>query len=259
MLPFDGDSTRSGTVGGTDELLWQAFRYVSEEMTEDEAEAFEVELTENLAACEAVARAVQIRQAVVAVERETVKRSDPAVPSRKAAAIIARVGPSLEDLTWSVARFVAAGLVIAFGLGLWFAGRAFDRNDPVAKGNRGTEGRSPSVAPSVDDCTREARELLSLWRDPAHPVLEHLAASHPSTMSDDDEGEIEAMDAEDAQLADSLVVLDPVPDWMLAALDDSLGETGGTADETGSPTAPMARPDMKLPELNRTLPQREPN
>jgi hypothetical protein len=266
-LPFDGDSTRPDAAIGADELLWQAFRYVSEEMTEDEAEAFEVELTENLAACEAVARAVQIRQAVFAVERDAVEVKplerevvavpERAVPSRQVAAIIAKDGPSMSDLNWSVARVVAAGLAIAFGLGLWFAGRAIDRNDPIANGNGG--GRSHSVDPAADAQAREARTLLSLWGDPTHPVLEHLAATHPAATSDDEESDAEAMDADDAQLADSLVVLDPVPDWMMAALDDGPGENGGSGEEAGSPTAPMTRPDMKLPELNRTLPQREPN
>lgn len=258
-LPFDGDSTRPDSANGADELLWQAFRYVSEEMTEDEAEAFEVELTENLTACEAVARAVQILQAVVAVEREAVKVPEHAARSRQAAAIIARVGPSVEDFTWSLARVVAASLAIAFGLGLWFAGRAFDRNDPVANRNGGAGGQPHSVDRAAEERTREARTLLTLWGDPTHPVLEHLAATHPSTTSDDDEGDAEAMDVDDAQLADSLVVLDPVPDWMLAALDDGPGEAGGNGNEAGSPTAPMTRPDMKLPELNRILPQREPN
>lgn len=267
-LPFDGDSARPDAANGADEWLWQAFRYVSEEMTEDEAEAFEVELTENLAACEAVARAVQIRQAVVGVERdgaegkpvgrEAATVPERAVPTRQVAAIIAHDGPSMADWHWSVARAVAAVLAIAFGLGLWFAGRALDRKDPVADGNGG--GRLPSVDPASEARAREARTLLSLWGDPTHPVLEHLAATSPSSNSDEEESDAEAMDADDAQLADSLVVLDPVPDWMLAALDDGpAGETGGTGNEAGSPTAPMTRPDRKLPELNRTLPPREPN
>ncbi len=52
------------------EVFWQAFRYVGEEMTPTEAAEFEVQLADNQAAREAVARVVELSQLVLAAAPE---------------------------------------------------------------------------------------------------------------------------------------------------------------------------------------------
>ena len=54
----------------TDDLDWLAFRYISNEMTGAEAESFEQRLADDQSAREAVARAVDLSQAVSAVPRD---------------------------------------------------------------------------------------------------------------------------------------------------------------------------------------------
>lgn len=53
-----------------DDLFWLAFRYAHEELSPAEAEAFEERLTDDLAACEAVARAVELRELLQAASIE---------------------------------------------------------------------------------------------------------------------------------------------------------------------------------------------
>jgi negative regulator of sigma E activity len=52
------------------ELFWQAFRYVGQEMTPDEAADFEVRLASDQAARETIARVVELSQLVLAVAPE---------------------------------------------------------------------------------------------------------------------------------------------------------------------------------------------
>ena len=64
-------------------LEWLAFRYVTDELTELEREAFEVRLADDQAAREAVAAAVELTQAVVWVEHESTVNARPvAAPTR---------------------------------------------------------------------------------------------------------------------------------------------------------------------------------
>lgn len=97
-------NTFSNTVQ-TDELAWQAFRYVAEEMSSEERAAFEVSLENDLAACEALAHAVELTTSVAMVERFTPAK----VQSAHAVA-----AQSYQRLTW-----LAAGVLAIAGLGLF--------------------------------------------------------------------------------------------------------------------------------------------
>lgn len=57
------------------DLDWQAWCYVSGEMTSDESAAFEARLADDLAACEAVARAVELNDALAAVALPVARNS----------------------------------------------------------------------------------------------------------------------------------------------------------------------------------------
>lgn len=63
------------------DLDWLAFRYVSGELAADEAESFELRLANDQAACDAVANAVELSQAIVAIE-SLVPAVTPATASR---------------------------------------------------------------------------------------------------------------------------------------------------------------------------------
>lgn len=89
----------------TDELAWQAFRYVAEEMLPEERAAFEVALENDLAACEALAHAVELTTSLAMVERFTPAKVQPAH---------AVAAQSFQRLTW-----LAAGVLTIAGLGVF--------------------------------------------------------------------------------------------------------------------------------------------
>lgn len=85
------------------DLEWQAFRYVSEEMSSGEREAFEALLAESLDACEALARVTQLALASRTVLAD--QNSRPALRSSRPAA-----------RRWSAAVIAAAALALLLAL-----------------------------------------------------------------------------------------------------------------------------------------------
>ena len=53
-------------------LLWHAFRYIADELSADETEQFEARLADDQVAREAVARAVELSQAIATLPTEPV-------------------------------------------------------------------------------------------------------------------------------------------------------------------------------------------
>lgn len=215
----------------SDELLWQAFRYVAGEMTDDEAEAYEVDLAENASACEAVARAVRIRQCVYAVECERRPISAP-VPASKASrsagrrqsAIIAtRELQSFATNQLRGATLIVAGVTLAGLALLWLTSGSGDaKRGPVIV-------RQQPEAKGLSD----AGALVALWRDPSPAIGGANALPHEGEFvhgSDveglDEDGANEGGSDEESlaegdhveAVGQELAVLDPVPAWLLAAV-----------------------------------------
>jgi hypothetical protein len=102
-MPQSSDDT-------SEELSWLAFRYVHDELSPDEREAFDVRLADDLAACEAVAAAVALSDRVRGAMSSTAANNlhlarSHAPQSRRRAS---------KQLTASLA--IAAALLVAFGV-----------------------------------------------------------------------------------------------------------------------------------------------
>src|SRR5688572_17831025 len=98
------------------ELDWSAFCYASGEMTPAEAEAFEQRLSDDQAAREALARAVEITQAVISAESlapAVALRSQPATWSRR-----------LAWMAIGSAASLLAALLWSGGVASWLGGRS---------------------------------------------------------------------------------------------------------------------------------------
>jgi ferric-dicitrate binding protein FerR (iron transport regulator) len=91
-----------------------AFRYIADEMTGAEAESFEQRLAADQAACEAVAHAVELAQAVASAPADVIPL--PATHS--------------SPRHWlRPARWVAAAAAIAFGVaGWWYVNRSSEES-----------------------------------------------------------------------------------------------------------------------------------
>ena len=88
------------------DLDWLAFRYIANELTADEHEAFELRLADDAAACEALARAVELTDTIHAAETLA-----PVASSPPAALWRAR-------LSWLAAGATAAAVLIAVSIAL---------------------------------------------------------------------------------------------------------------------------------------------
>ncbi|MFQ5731265.1 MAG: hypothetical protein ACE5KM_04840, partial [Planctomycetaceae bacterium] len=100
-----------------DDLEWTAFRYVANELSAEEAAAFEQRLADDQAAREAVARCVEMTHAVVALaeaEEAHVLATPSAAGSRRG--------------VWSVVACVAAVAAVcsAFWIGMRYSNRHDD-------------------------------------------------------------------------------------------------------------------------------------
>ncbi len=110
----------SGTATNQMELDWLANRYVTRELSTDEAAAFEEQLASDEAACEAVARAMTLNLAVVATFDKSafdtptfaamvvVARPSVVVPPRRAASVI---------IALAATAIAAAGVALMVGTG----------------------------------------------------------------------------------------------------------------------------------------------
>lgn len=100
------------------DLDWLAFRYIANELPVAEREAFELRLADDQAACEALARAVELADTIQAAESlSPVASSPPAVHWK-------------TRLSWLAAGATAAAVLI----GLVFVGPGLFRSGEVARG-----------------------------------------------------------------------------------------------------------------------------
>lgn len=210
-----------------DDLDWLAFRYVAAEMSPDEAAQFEERLGEDQECREAVARAVELAEAV------TVVSADRVVDTGFAGAAAVR---SARSTWWTRAGWIGLGAAAALaGVLLFHAVRGGPQ-----PGLAGREVPGPSAERRVRD-DAEAVQLARLWcqtreeiqpvdgddwppPDGVDPLSDELERSPEPGAEDPGDGSMIG-DGEDSE--ESTGPLDEVPSWMLAAL---AGETKGAGD-----------------------------
>lgn len=178
-----------------DSLDWTAFRYVADEMDADERCRFEASLVVDQAAREAVARAVEISQAVVSVMDAAKER---------------RIGVNRLSGAW---RRVAmwGGAVSAVAV-LWgatiFVPRWFSSQESIS---------APRVSTAFD---RDVTDLAVKWVQTAQAESGHVADAGESGL----EGEFSDAESVDAtpprEAREGAVAVAAVPSWMLLAVGD---------------------------------------
>ncbi|MCH7989111.1 MAG: hypothetical protein IID46_08160 [Planctomycetes bacterium] len=183
------------------DLLWNAFRYVADEMSAGEQGDFERQLAADQSAREAVVRAVQLTQAVASlsadVPRSTIQTGDHTTPSRRTVGV------------WSVAAGLSVCLVLI--VGFYFGGMF------------GNLSLSSNLTSRNDALNLEgAGVLVAIWSDSETALeefvnLDFLIESGAESV-DLEESEQLAMLAFDETLDEQF----NVPDWMLAAVTSQL-------------------------------------
>lgn len=170
-------------------LTWLAFRYISDEMSEAEIDAFESRLNPDsdafeVAACEAVARAVQLNDAV-AVASEDVARPVSQLNSEPA---------SRRDVAARRVSVLAASVtVLAVGWVLTL---------PVVPVSVAVvEAPAPQPLPLVENSSDMTGELVQIWADSDDELLSSVTEVQVLPAS----GVSEYFSAD-------------VPDWLLAAV-----------------------------------------
>lgn len=166
-------------------LSWLAFRYISDEMSEAEVDAFEARLNPaspafEMAACEAVARAVHLNDAVAAASEVAVHpvKQTPVETSRR------------DVSARRVSVLVASVTVMAVGWALTL---------PTSPPRVETVD-SPALQ-SVEPPSDATGELVLIWADSGNELLSSVEEAH--VLPADDMPEYLSPD---------------VPDWLLAAV-----------------------------------------
>lgn len=182
----------------TEPLIWLAFRYISGEMNDCEQADFETRLDAessafDVAACEAVARAVRLRDVIRDDVFREAEREAAAVGSVKADQTLSdscdRLARGREVLARRICLLTSAVVVAAMG---WLASVSGPgRVDDIA------DHRNPTGQLPFD----EAAELVHFWTDTKTELKS----------SSDDTQPLPSLDVPDLLSAD-------VPDWLLAAV-----------------------------------------
>ena len=171
-----------------DPLSWLACRYISDEMSDTELDAFESRLNPDssafeLAACEAVARAVQLNDAV-AVASEAIAQPAPQIAGEQT---------SRRDVVARRVSLVAASVtVLAVGWALTL---------PTSPQREVVDSPAPQPVESTSDLSGE---LVLIWADSGDKLLSAVEEAH--VLPGDDLPEYLSPD---------------VPDWLIAAVQTS--------------------------------------
>ena len=168
-------------------LSWLACRYISDEMSDTELDAFESRLNPDssafeLAACEAVARAVQLNDAV-AVASEAIAQPAPQIVGEQT---------SRRDVVARRVSLVAASVtVLAVGWALTL---------PTSPQREVVDSPAPQPVESTSDLSGE---LVLIWADSGDKLLSAVEEAH--VLPGDDLPEYLSPD---------------VPDWLIASRPD---------------------------------------
>jgi hypothetical protein len=178
------------------ELDWTAFCYAAGELSPAEVEQFEARLAAEQPAREALARAVELTQAVAAAESQA-EVTVAARPARRPAGWMSR-------LSWMAVGGIAAALIAALWSGAW------NLNPGNRPGNLLTQRELAAAWSQARD------EIASAKEEGQWPMVAAIAEEEPLATAD---------------LRDS-TELDEAPSWMTAAV---FGLAGKTLDDAAGP------------------------
>jgi hypothetical protein len=180
------------------ELAWLAFQYVSEELSADDAAAFELRLAEDQAAREAVAQAVELSAALKLAIGDQVESTEPAEVFLVEARGYWSQKAWLQPAAW-MAVGAAACLAAVF---CFYQPRADENRPPVAAG----EGVDGDLSP--------ASSLAMVWAQSRHSGSD---ADDLATMANgSDEQGADDQSAGDHDVSDDSQMI--APGWLLAAV-----------------------------------------
>jgi anti-sigma factor RsiW len=212
----------------TSDIFWTAFRYVHGELNADEALAFELALETDQAAREAVARVVELGEAVRAVvvvdaaSAESVIHPAPAVTLAGA-----------DRRAWSATGWALAAVAASIALAVWL--------DPGRMASGPAPGAQQATSPEADD---SGRLLAQAWVEVnAEFAAEQSVAASATGAAEADLVEAsfggdpaaeysDPMGLEPVYRADDGSEL-PAPDWLVSAVVDT---PAGTVPEVPSAT-----------------------
>jgi len=200
-----------------DDLDWLAFCYIADELSRDEADAFETRLAHDQEAREAVARAVELTRAVAAAGAERRKRPEPA---SRAPGVWRRMGLA-GRLAWAAAAAAAClAAVLAY--------QHYRGSTPIAGPSQEVPGEGEIESPGS-----RPRELAVLWsrtrEELAALQLDGWATDLPEQDEVSDEPPLlppEDQVADDDRLDEDLLAANVPPSWMLAAVRAGSGGPG---------------------------------
>jgi anti-sigma factor RsiW len=176
-----------------DDLDWTAFCYAAGELDAAAAEQFEARLADEQPAREALARAIELTQAVSAAE------------SQPATCVVTPAVRQRSKWTTRLSWMAVGGLASLLLAVLWSGALSPDRPQPTAS--------RPAVAPGLADAWTQTRAEIASAKEagdwPAFPA----AASY---------GDEESLSPDDD------LVLEETPSWMTAAV---IGLAGMTPEE----------------------------
>ena len=170
-----------------DETIWQAWLYLHDELSPQQANAFEARLDEDVALCDALADAALIQQAATQ-PNAPVTCPVERFPSRHQTTQTSRAA------VW--ATVVSLSLVMAWGLFGLLSGDTISTNGPDSIVSNSSDNQGPAESIGAQD------KVLTVWAELAIPVEESespIASSEVNSESNSSESE-------------------SVPDWMFAAL-----------------------------------------
>lgn len=182
--------TKNNSEPNDESLIWRAFRYVSNELTDQEVSDFETRLdgdsdTFDVAACEAVAQAVQLSDAVTQVFETKPKTTTPETP-QLAVVDVRSASRTTRHVTIGRRLSVLASSVAVLAVAWMFNNSGIDSDVVV-------------VEPETDSAV--ASEIVRSWADSASEV----------DVIADDQQLMAVVDIPDSMSVD-------VPDWLLIAV-----------------------------------------
>jgi len=195
-----------------DDIDWLAFRYVANEMSNDEYEQFEERLFDDQTAREAVATAVELTQTIASIE--TVEQSVQ-VAARE----------SNGKRRWQRATWIAAAIAgcLAIALGWQLVGQILkgDRTPESGLAGRDSveEGDSDKLAKAWLDAADESTVIFS-----THAFAD---GSSNSTVVNEAEGLLVPGESASALEAEDL----EAPDWMIAAVSGMNADVPKTSEQ----------------------------
>jgi negative regulator of sigma E activity len=182
-------------------LFWTAFRYVSDELTAPEAEAFEARLADDQSAREAVAQAVELSQTVVAAVPQMRPIEEPVVLAM----------PALVRERWMqpvgwLAAGAAACLALVIAYQSYWPSQAIEQRSSLSLAQAGLAEAWAEAQEQADDAALAENDELN--QDDALLPMAAIDLLARSEISDED---LESL----------------TPSWMLAAVSAEQGATSG--------------------------------